>query len=214
MRDSVAIWFGEWQQGSSLLHKLHAGRTSAESGDDVVLICDLGLDVVRKVVGIVAREHLATRHGRLGLGRPHLLDVFLVRGIDDRGDVEVGLAVPAREVDLAEHAGRVLVTLLDGVEVTDVGLGEVDSGLLSAADSDSVDVGRARVGGEVDGADLIVKGPESDLASADSGGERGNEAEGGSREMHGEIVFVTKKKESVNLVTCAEWTQREDMNVV
>ena len=143
-----------------------------------------------------------------------LLDVFLVRGIDDRGDVEVGLAVPAREVDLAEHAGRVLVTLLDGVEVTDVGLGEVDSGLLSAADSDSVDVGRARVGGEVDGADLIVKGPESDLASADSGGERGNEAEGGSREMHGEIVFVTKKKKSVNLVTCAEWTQREDMNVV
>lgn len=144
-------------------------------------IANLGLDIIREVVGIVAGENLAARHRGLRGSAPHLLDVVLVIGVDDGRNIEVGLATPAREHDLSEHARLVLRALLDGVEVADVGVRELNSGLLGIAHSDGVDAVSILVRGEIDGSGLVVKGPESDGTSAskssraDKGKDRGGE---------------------------------------
>lgn len=160
-----------------------ADGATAKGADELLLLGSLGLDVVRQVVGVVAREVDAARHGLQGLGREHLLDVVLVVGVDNGGDVKVGQAVPAAKVDLAEHAGDVVGALLDGVEVALPGIGEGNSGVLSTADLDGVDVGAAGVGGEVDGALSVVQGPEGD-----AGGRResrgGNEGSNRGGETH------------------------------
>jgi hypothetical protein len=161
----------------------HASAAGAKGLDEVDLGSDLGLDVVRKVVGVVAGEDLAARHGALGVGGPHLLDVVVIAGVDNGGDVKVGEAVPAAELDLAEHAGNVVLTLGDGVVVADPGVGEGDLLLLAAADGDGVEPSRLGVGSEVDGALNVVEGPEGDGGGLgeDSGG---NEGHDGGGELH------------------------------
>lgn len=173
----------------SLLGEAKASRSITKGGDDVVLLSDLSLNVVRQVVGVVAREDLAARHGGLGVGRVHLLDIGLVVGIDDGRDVEVGHATPARELDLTEHTGLVLLALSDGVEVANVLIRELNSGLLSAAHSDRVNVVRVLVGGEVDGTLDIVKSPEGDGGSVGESG-RASKSKDRSGEMHLEWYWL------------------------
>lgn len=149
----------------------------------MLLLSDLGLNIVRQVVSVVAREDDAARHGRVGLGRVHLLDVVLVAGVDDGRDVEVGLALGAGELDLAEHAGGVLLALGDGVEVADVALGEVDGGLLRRVDGDGIHGPAVLVGSKVDGATDVIESPEGDLASRGQGG-GAESGENGGGELH------------------------------
>lgn len=163
--------------------KGQAGGARAQGGDDVGLRGGLGLDVVGQPVSVVAWEDLATGHGLLRRLGPHLLDVVLVVGVDDGRDVEVGQAVPAREVDLTQHARVVRLAILDGVEVADPRLGELDGRVLLVVDDDGGDIGRSRVAGEVDGALDVVEGPEGDSAGAD-GGRGGDEGHGRGSEMH------------------------------
>lgn len=149
----------------------------------MVLSGDLGLDVIREVVGIVAREDDAARHGEVRVGRVHLLDAVLVVGVDDGRDVEVGLALPAGELDLAEHARLVVCTIGNSVEVADVLVRELDGSLLSAADDDRVDGEGVLVGGEVDGTLDIIQSPEGDRVRAGNGSGAGK-GKDGSGEMH------------------------------
>lgn len=161
------------------------GRAT-KGGDDVVLVSDLGLDIIGKVVGVVARERLAARHGLLGVGRPHLLDAVLVVRVNDGRDIEVGEAHPASEEKLTEHARLVLRTLSNGVEVTLVVVRELDSGVLSAADRDGLDLRAAGRRSEDDLAGNIVKGLEGDGSSVDGRGS-GSQAEERGSEMHLEV---------------------------
>lgn len=147
------------------------------------LVSDLGLDIIREVVGVVAREVLAARDGLLGLGRVHRLDAVLVVGIDNGRDVEVGEAHPATEEKLTEHTRLVSGALSNGVEVALVVVREVDSGVLSVADSDGLDLGTTRRSSEDDGTGDIIKGLEGNSSSVDSGGS-GSKAEERGSEMH------------------------------
>lgn len=166
-----------------------ASGARAQSLDKVDLLGDLGLDIVGKVVGVVAGEDLATRHGGLGTSRPHLLDVVVVTGGNNGRDVEVGQAVPAAELNLAEHTGNVGLASLDGIVVADPGVRELDGGLLSVVDSDGSDGGRSRVASEVDGTLDVVEGPEGDGGGAGNSG-RGEKSQDGSSELHLECSVV------------------------
>lgn len=148
------------------------------------LVSNLGLLIVGQVVGVVAGELLAARVGGHGLGRVHLLDVVGVAGDNDGRNVKVGLAHPATEGHLAEHASAsVLATLNDGPVVSNVLVRELDSGVLLVAHNDGVDVGISGVRGEVHGADLVVKSLEGDLGGS-SVGSRGNKGHDSSSELH------------------------------
>jgi len=149
----------------------------------VSLVSDLGLDIIREVVGVVAREALAAGHGLLGVGRVHLLDAVLVVGVNDSRDVEVGEAHPATKEQLAEHTGLVRGALSNSVEVALVVLRELNSGVLGVADGDRLNLGAARRGSEDDSTSDVVQGLESDLSSVNGGGS-GSKAEERSSEMH------------------------------
>lgn len=144
---------------------------------------DLGLDVIREVVGVVARERVATGLGLLGVNGPHLLDVVLVVGVDDGRDVKVGEAHPATEEELSEHTRSIVFTVGDGVEVALVVLGELDTLGLAALDGHRLLLGAAGGRGEDDLAGDIVKGLEGDGSGADSGS-RGDEAKERLGELH------------------------------
>lgn len=144
---------------------------------------DLGLDIIRQVVGVVAREALATRGGLLGFGRVHELDAVLVVGINNGRDIEVGEAHPAAEEQLTEHTRLVVGALGNGVEVTLVVVRELNSGVLSVVDGDGLNLGTARRWGEDNLASDIVQGLEGNRSSVDSNGS-GSEAEERSSEMH------------------------------
>lgn len=183
---------GKEQEASGVLSSLlldndliraRVAGTGTKGGDDVSLLSDLGLDIVRQPVDVVAGKDLAARHGSESAGGPHLLDVVVIVGVDNGRDIKVGSSVPATKVDLTEHARDVLVTLLDGIVVANVVGGELDSSLLLVADSDGINVGVARAGSEVDGADLVVEGPKGHLASSDGRGS-GSEGHESSRELH------------------------------
>ena len=173
------------KRGARLLGEVETGGAGAERGDQLGLGGDLGLDVVGKPVGVVAGEDLAARHGLLRLGGPHLLDVVVVLGIDNGGDVEVGLAVPATEVELGEHAGDVVCALLDSVGVANPLIRELDTRLLGVADLDGLDllVAVASVGSEVDHAGLVVQGLEGDAGGVGDG-RGGGEGQSRGSEMH------------------------------
>ncbi|KAI6767204.1 hypothetical protein HG531_011564 [Fusarium graminearum] len=165
--------------------------TGTEGGDEVNLLSNLGLDVVREPVAVVAGECLAARHGSVARGGPHLLDVVLVVGVDDSRDVEVSLAVPATEGDLTEHTRLVLLALLDSVEVTDVLVREGDGNVLATADGNGLRARETRVRSEDDGALLVIKSLEGDSGSG-SIGSRGNEANESGSELHfcGFVVWI------------------------
>lgn len=168
--------------GRLSLSLVRAGA-GAKGGDEVNLLSNLGLDVVGEPVAVVTREGLATGHGGVaGLG-PHLLDIVLVVGVNDGRDVEVGLAVPTTESDLAEHAGLVLGTLLDGVEVTNVLIREVNGNLLSTAHGNGLGALKTRIRGEDDGTLLVIESDKGDGGSS-SVSSRGNEASESSSELH------------------------------
>lgn len=136
-----------------------------------------GLDVVGKVVGKVAREGDTARDGLLLIGRPHLLDVVLVIGIDNGRDVEVRDVVPAIEGDLAEHARDVGLALPDCIPVSLPAMREGDGDVLVTRDHGVWDLGGVRVAGEVDGAVDGVLGHEGDRVLGgghDGGGEEGD----------------------------------------
>lgn len=165
------------------LSKVHASGASAKGGDNVSLLGSLGLDIVREPVAVVAREGLATRHGGLAAGGPHLLDVVVVLRVNNGGDIEVGETVPGVKVDLTEHAGDVAGAILDSVEVADPGVGELDNLLLLVADGDRLELRGAIARSEVDGTGDIVESPEGDTGGAD-GSSGGNKGHGRSSEMH------------------------------
>lgn len=166
-----------------------ADRARAQSADEVRLHSSLGLDVIRQVIGVVAREVLAAGHGLIAGSREELLDVVLVVGVDNGRHVEVGQALPATKVDLTEHAGGVGSALPDGVPVALPGVRESDGGVLAGAGGDGVNVGAARVAGEVDGALSAVQGPEGNAGSAgESRG--GNEGSNRSSETHFDGLFA------------------------
>lgn len=166
-----------------------AGAVS-KSGDEVNLVSDLGLDIIREPVAVVTREGLAARHGggsRLG---PHLLDVVLVVGVHDSRDIEISLAVPATEGDLTKHAGLISLALLDSIEVANVLVREVNSNLLGRANSDRFGAFVTRVRGEDDGPLLVVKSDKGDRGGG-SIGSRGDEADESSSELHvGGMIWV------------------------
>jgi len=167
-----------------LLSKVEARRPGAQGSHEVCLVGDLGLDIIRKPVGIVAWVHLAARHGPLALHGPHLLDVVVVLGADNGRDVKVGHVVPVVEVDLAEHARLVVLALLDGIEVSLPLLGrEGNLGLFLAVHNYTRDRHIALTGSEVDSARRVVQGPESDGAGSD-GSSRGKKSQSGGSEAH------------------------------
>lgn len=171
----------------SLQHSLEveASRAVAESGPEVAGVGGLGLRVVRQDVLVAAGEDLATRHGARSVLGPDLLDVVLVKRVDNGGDVKEGDVLHGAEGELAEHArvGVVGHTLSDGVEVALVDGREVDGDVLGVVDLDGGNLGRAGRGGEVDGALKAVQGPEGDRVGGDGGG-GGNEAGEHGRELH------------------------------
>lgn len=164
-----------------MLRRLVGGR--AQGGDEIRLVSDLGLDVIGEPVAVVAGEDLAAGHGKLGADGPHLLDVVVVVGVDDGRDIEVGLAQPATEVDLTEHASGLGTALLDSVEVADPRLGEGDGGLLGVADLDGLNGGETGVRGEEDISGVGVESAEGDSAGS-SGGHGGDESHESLSEMH------------------------------
>jgi hypothetical protein len=173
-----------------------AGDTRAQGSPEVDLVGDLGLDVIGKPVAVVAREDLAARHGVLGAGGPHLLDVAVVGGVDNGRDVKVGQAVPAVELDLAEHAGNVGTALGDGVEVANIVVGELNGGPLGTAHSDGVHGEGVLIADEVDGAHNVVEGPEGDAGGAGKGS-RADEAKDSGRETHvdgGNGVYIRRRE--------------------
>lgn len=107
----------------------------------------------------------------------------MVVGVDNGRDVEVGHAVPATEVDLAEHTGDVGSTLLDSVVVANPSIGEGDGLLGSAADSDGGELVETRVGSEVDGSLNGVQSDKGDGSSKGSG-RGGDESGESSSELH------------------------------
>lgn len=159
------------------LNKVHARRAGAQRGYQVELARDFCLDVVRQPVRIAAGKDLASRHRGGAAGRPYLLDIVDVVGIDDAGHVKVRLVVTAAKGDFSQHAGDVVVAFLDGVEVADPVRGEDDLGSPLVVDGDALDVGQAGVGGEVDGAGELIQGPEGDGGGAGGGG-RGDKGQG------------------------------------
>lgn len=172
-----------WRHGRLVRLGLVGAGAVSKGGDEVNLVSDLGLDIVREPVAVVTRESLAARHGggsRLG---PHLLDVVLVVGIHDGRDIEISLAVPAAEGDLTKHTGLISLALLDSVEVANVFVREVDSNLLGRADSNRFGALITRVRGEDDGALLVVKSDKCDRGSGGIGS-RGDEADESSSELH------------------------------
>lgn len=189
------LWRGKLKRVDRVIHRkprckskvrpleVDASGALADGDDDVLLMGNLGLDIIREVVGIVAREDHAARHGRLGVGREHLLDVVLVLGLDDGRDVEVSLALSTVELDLAEHARGVLLSLGDGVEVANVLVREGHSLLLRGVDLDGLHIPGVFVGGEVDGTADVVKGPEGDLSGGGNGG-RAEKSKDGGGELH------------------------------
>lgn len=159
-------------------------RGRAQSGDEINLLSDLGLDIVEHVVGVVAGEHLAAGDRSLGAGGPHLLDVVLVSGVDNRRNVEVGFALPAAEGDLAEHTVLVALALLKSNEVADVGFGESDGGVLLAGDGHGLNLRVALTGSEDDGANFVIESLKGDGA----GGNRGDGGGKGEKSL-GELHF-------------------------
>lgn len=145
-----------------LLSERETGGTRAQGAHEVILVGDLGLNVIRKPVDIVAGEHLTTRHGPRLCGRPHLLDVVVVLGVNNGRDVKVVQLVPAREGNLAKHAWDVVLAVLDGVEVADPSIREGNSGVLLAVDLDGLHSRLTSVASEVDSTLNGVEGPEGD----------------------------------------------------
>lgn len=156
----------------------------AESGDEVLLLGDLGLDVIGQVISVVARPVLAAR-GDGGVGsRVHHLDVAVVVGDDNGRNVEVGLAQPAVKGNLGKHAAAsVLLALLDSVGVADPAGGELNRGIVVAGDGDAVNGGHTSSRGEVNCTLGAVLVEELDGVGADHGGSGSNKS-GELRELH------------------------------
>lgn len=121
---------------------------------------DLGLDVIREPVGVVAGEDLAAGHGLAGVGGPHLLDVVMVGGVDNGRDVKVGEAVPAAELDFAEHARDVFSVGRIGIPVAYPRIRELNGGVLRGAHRDGFERRGAGVASEDQGTVNAVKSPE------------------------------------------------------
>lgn len=163
---------------------------SAKGADQVGLRGRLGLDVIRQVVGIGAREEVAARSdqgvGQAGAGeagRVDHLDAVDVVGVDDGRDVKEGLTGPAVEGDLAEHARDVGLTGRDRVEVALPVLGDIDDDALESRHDGGGDHTSTGVAGEVDGAVGGILGDQSD--SVGSGSKGGAGKEGSKRgELH------------------------------
>lgn len=135
---------------------------------------------------------VAARPGAALASGPQLLDVLLVLHgrVVDGGDVKVGLATPASELDLAkEGVGSLGLALDGGVPVANVVVGEGHNGLLLVADGDGGNGPAVLVAGEGDGADLVVKSPEGDGGSAGHGG-RAEETEESGSELHFDSVVL------------------------
>lgn len=167
----------------------NGGAALTEGDSEVSLVSGSGLDVIREVVGGVAREVLAAGDGTESLVGPHLLDVVGVVRLDDGRDVEVGQAVPATEDDLSEHTLMGVGALRNGNEVTDEGLRHGDDGLLSVADSDRGNAELVLVAGEEDGTGLVVQSPEGESGSLGDGGRAEDGEEGGSK-LHFDSGFA------------------------
>jgi hypothetical protein len=175
---------GEKEGASGVLAPgLSSCLSGTQSLDEIDLVGNLGLDVIREPVAVVAREDFTAGSEASVLGGPHHLDVVMVVGVDNGRDVEVGHAVPATEVDLAEHTGDVGGTLLDSVVVADPSIGEGDNLLGSVADSDGGEVVEAGVGSEVDGSLNAVQSDKGD-GSSEGSGRGGDESGESSSELH------------------------------
>ena len=133
---------------------------------------------------------MAAGEGLSAGGGPHLLDVISVKRVHNGRDVIVGEVIPSVEVDLAEHAGDVVSTVLDGVEVANVGHRELDLDLLSSLDGDGSNLSHTGVASEVDGASGLVQRPEGHGVGTGNGS-GGSEDESLS-EMHFDFFCVCK----------------------
>jgi len=162
----------------------------AESGDEVLLVGDLGLDVIGQVVSVVARPLLTTR-GNGGVGsRVHHLDIVVVVGDDNGRNVEVGLAQPAVKGNLSKHAATsVLLALLNSVSVANPAGGELDRSIVVAGDGDRVNGGHASSRGEVNGTLGAVLVEELDGVGADHGGSSSSNKGSELRELHFECSW-------------------------
>lgn len=168
----------------------HAGQAAttfiaevAEKTDELVFLGGEGSDVVPFVVGVRAGEGLAARDGlRAVLGHEHLYPVVVV-GVNNGGDVEVGVACETVEAELTEHAWLVLGAGGDRVEVSDPGVGEGCISSTHAWDDEGWDLFEGRLRGEVDGSFGVVLVDEVDCVGGSEGCKRGG-CEEGSSEMH------------------------------
>jgi len=114
-----------WENSSTTLAL--GGREVTKKADELGLRGGLGLNVIPLVIGVVARESLATRDWGLGGSWVDLLDVAVVIWVDNGRYIKPGSSgTPAIERDFSEHTWSVLGTILDGVEVTDPSVWEGD----------------------------------------------------------------------------------------
>lgn len=128
------------------------GSSGSENADEVNFFGCLCLNVVGLVVGVIAWEYVAAGDGRRCYLGPHLLDVGMVVGINNGGDVEIGYAHPALEGDFAKHTRHIWTALGDGVPVANPALGEVDGDGLKARDNGIRERGVTDAGSEDHGA--------------------------------------------------------------
>lgn len=150
----------------------HGQGPGTEGDDDVVAGGGLGLDVVRVVVGVAAREALAAGDGRLRVRGVHLVNTRVVVRVDDRRNVKVGGARIAIEGELRKHARCGLSARRDGEGITDPPCWDGDGDGLASRDSGVRQGGTASPHNGPVGA---VHGLEGDgVVGADQGGQGQN----------------------------------------
>lgn len=144
----------------------------ANQADELILRRALRLDIVPVVVCVVAWECLAARGWGLRILWVDDLDVVDIVWVDDGRDVEVVESAPAVKADLAEHAVAIrLVTVADGVPVTDPSLWELSSHCLSTLEAKRWQLWGALLWNESDlTADVILRHHVDSVGSCNTGG--------------------------------------------
>ena len=160
------------------------GGEVADETDELIGISGLGLDVVGKVVGVVAREGLAARERSVGVQREHLLDTINIIWVDDSRDIKVSHASPGIEADFTEHTGSVVGAFGDRVPVANPAGRErlVGSGI--AGNSKGIDGSTARGRSEDQGTGGAVLVDEVHGTGRSDGSESCGSGKDGSSELH------------------------------
>ncbi len=164
----------------------------SDEADKLGVIGGEGGDVVPLVVGVCARESLASGDGRVAVFGEHHLHALVIIWVDDGRDVEVRCATEAVEAELGQHARHVWGTFGDGVDVTDPVLGEGLVGGVQALNDEIGDFFQACLGGDDDGSFSAVLVDEVNAVDGCCHGcERGGCKKDVANELHFERLICS-----------------------